>query len=176
MVKYAYMKKEDINAIARLYMESVTRSSEKEIEYYMDEIFGNSYSDFKITPKTRESFSPPLDPKGHPKYDHIHFDFLYNGTIPVKVISGPGIGAKEENGSLSVSIFYTESGVRQKDTNAFYNNVIKDVNYDPIITNGKDLLMYVKSVLDRDDRETDEDLDIVPSSPSVKPNKKYAGV
>lgn len=84
--------------------------------------------------------------------------------------------SKPPSGSLSVSIFILPSkggkGYIEKETNAFYNKETTDVDYDPVIKNGEDLLKYVKSFLDRDDRDKDIDYTPTPKTPiSKKPVK-----
>jgi glycerol-3-phosphate cytidylyltransferase len=108
----------------------------------------------------------------NPKFDRLIFGFYYKGTMYVKVFSGAGEDAsKSDSGSLSVSVFISpnkESNYTKKENNAFYNKETKKVNYDPIIRNGKDLLVYVKSILDEDDRDKDYKYTPVPNKPDTK--------
>ena len=161
------MKNKDQILLESIYMgilESQTRSSESEIKFYFDEIFGNDGDGL-------EFFKPEMK-NDNPKFDRLIFGFSYKGINYVKVFSGAGEDAsKSDSGSLSVSVFISpdkESNYTKKENNAFYNQESKKVNYDPIIKNGKDLLVYVKSILDEDDRNKEYKHNPVPNKPDTK--------
>ena len=161
------MKDQDQILLEFIYMgilESQTRSSESEIKFYLDEVFGNDGDGLEFFKSTTQD--------NNPKFDKVIFGFSYKGTMYVKVFSGAGEDAsKSDSGSLSVSVFISpnkESNYTKKENNAFYNKETKKVNYDPIIRNGKDLLVYVKSVLDEDDRDKDYKYTPVPNKPDTK--------
>jgi hypothetical protein len=145
-------------------LESQTRSSESEIKFYFEEVFGNSADELEFFKSTTQD--------NNPKFDKVIFGFYYKGTMYVKVFSGAGEDAsKSDSGSLSVSVFISpdkESNYTKKENNAFYNQETKKVNYDPIIRNGKDLLLYVKSILDEDDRDKDYKYTPAPNKPDTK--------
>ena len=153
--------------IIKLNENSVTRGSESEIKYYIDDIFGESYENLKFEKILDKDFisttGDKSDPKNHPKFDNIRFTFIYKNNYFIKVFSGPGENAsKSENGSLTVTGFVydfdmIEQKIKSKNytnkiSNAFYNKNTKQVDYDPIIRNGLDVLKFIKSGLDEDDR------------------------
>jgi len=161
------MKDNDQILLESIYsgiLESQTRSSESEIKFYLDEVFGNSADELEFFKSTTEY--------NNPKFDKVIFGFSYKGTMYVKVFSGAGEDAsKSDSGSLSVSVFIKtnkKSNYDKKETNAFYNRENQKVNYDPIIRNGKDLLLYVKSILDEDDRDKDYKYTPAPNKPDTK--------
>lgn len=153
--------------------ESISRVSQSEVKFYFDEIFGNSASDLVFMKPSNETDWV------HPKFDKIIFEFNYKSIYTVKVFSSPGEDAgKSDSGSVSASVFIGKikdnTGYTKKQTNSFYNELSKKVNYDPIIKNGKDLLLYVKSVLDQDDRDKDIETIPIPSTPKAKSNPVLA--
>ena len=161
------MRSKDQILLENLYtliLESQTKSSHSEIKFYFDEVFGNSADGL-------EFFNPEMQ-NNNPKFDRVIFGFSYKGTMYVKVFSGAGEDAsKSDIGSLSVSVFISpdkKSNYTKKEHNAFYNQESKKVNYDPIIKNGKDLLVYVKSILDEDDRNKEYNYTPVPNKPDIK--------
>jgi hypothetical protein len=161
------MRSKDQILLENLYLkifESQTRSSESEIKFYFEEVFGNSADELEFFKSTTQD--------NNPKFDKVIFGFSYKGTMYVKVFSGAGEGAsKSDNGSLSVSVFIKtnkKSNYDKKETNAFYNRETQKVNYDPIIRNGKDLLVYVKSILDEDDRDKNYKYTPAPNKPDTK--------
>jgi hypothetical protein len=161
------MKNLDQILLENLYStitESYTKVSKPEIEFYFDEIFGNQADDLTFF-KSETTI--------HPKFDKLIFGFYYKGSKYVKVFSAPGEeSSKSDSGSLSVSIFIFNSKdstqYDKKETNAFYNQLTKKVNYDPIIKTGKDLLTYVKSHLDEDDRNKEYTHTPIPIKPETK--------
>jgi hypothetical protein len=161
------MRNKDQILLENLYtliLESQTRSSESEIKFYLDEVFGSSADELEFFKSTTEY--------NNPKFDKVIFGFSYKGTMYVKVFSGAGEDAsKSDSGSLSVSVFIKtnkKSNYDKKETNAFYNRETQKVNYDPIIKNGKDLLLYVKSILDEDDRDKEYKYTPAPNKPDIK--------
>lgn len=162
------MKNKDQTLLENLYLrilESHTKASESEIKFYFDEIFENQGDDLE--------FFESETKYNNPKFDKLIFGFYYKGLKYVKVFSAAGEGASEsDSGSLTVSIFVFDSKdsskYEKKETNAFYNQETKKVNYDPIIKNGKDLLSYVKSFLDEDDRSKEYDDIPKPKKPKTK--------
>lgn len=162
------MRSKDQILLENLYfkiLESHTRTSESEIKFYFDDVFGSMADDLEFFKSETK-----ID---NPKFDKLIFGFYYKGLKYVKVFSAPGEAASEsESGSLSVSIFILKSkdsiGYEKKETNAFYNQETREVNYDPIIKTGKDLLLYVKSFLDEDDRNKNYDYTPPPNKPETK--------
>ena len=103
--------------------------------------------------------------------------FLYNGTRFIKVFYSLFFYNRERElvKDVSVSIFETnENGktIEQLDKNVFNNPIAKnsyELSFDPTIREEPDFVQYIKSVLDRSDR--DGDLEIQPLPPST-PNLK----
>jgi hypothetical protein len=140
------------NDLTKYLTENITRASESEIRYYIEEIFGTGATDIQFIEREQK-----LD---NPKFDAVITTFVYNNQYFVKVFSSAGENAsKSNNGSLTVSVFvYDYDRVARKPSkeqvkrehNAFYNKSSGSVNYDPVIRNGEDLVKYVKSVLNDD--------------------------
>lgn len=163
------MKNKDQILLEKLYLkilESHTRTSKSEVEFYFDDIFGKDGDNLEFF-KSEMKYD-------NPKFDKLIFGFYYKSLKYVKVFTAAGEGANEsDSGSLTVSIFVFDSKDsvphwEKKESNAFYNEESKKVNYDPIIKNGKDLLLYVKSFLDEDERDKEYEDIPKPKKPKLK--------
>lgn len=139
-----------------LFETTTTRVSEKEISYYFDDILPYG-SDLNFI-KSSSSYT-------HPKFDSIIFEFIWKGTQKIKVFSSPGVkSSKSDMGSATVTVF----GPNFKESNAFFNKATNDVDYDPVLKTGEQVLTFVRSILNRDDRDNDDYPSITPSPPKTK--------
>jgi hypothetical protein len=174
---------------------SITRGSVEEVRYYIDEFFGDTYENLNFEEVRKDQFISTtgggVDPHNHIKFDNIRFTFIYKNKYYVKVFSAPGENAsKSKNGSLTVTGFVYDydlisKAIKSKNyikkiSNAFYNPSSKQVDYDPIIRNGKDMLDFIKMGLDEDDRGDNIDT-VEPTLPKMsksipKPKKELVGV
>jgi len=104
--------------------------------------------------------------------------FIYKGTRHIRVFTSAFFSTKNyDNPShLTVSIFeVTPEGktISKLDTNAFYNKgAYFDISHDPIISSVENFVKYVKSVLDRSDRDRGNDDETkLPKSPTPTSKK-----
>jgi hypothetical protein len=103
--------------------------------------------------------------------------FTYKGTRHIKVFTGAFSKNKDFNNisHITVTIFeVTPEGktIDKLDTNAFYNKGGHlDISHDPIISTVDNFVKYVKSVLDRTDRNDDDKI-LPPKSPSPHIDKE----
>lgn len=162
----------------QLLIESITRASEKEISYYMEEVFGNSATNLEFIEVNPNNSISSNNGKNHTKFDTIRFNFIYNKNKLVKVFSSPGVNSsKRENGSLTVTAFVYDYNLTtekhsksyiNKISNAFYNPEIKDVDYNPTLQTGEDVLKFIKRGLSDDGGGEDE----TPKPQPIPPNSK----
>jgi hypothetical protein len=100
--------------------------------------------------------------------------FIYKGTRYIRVFTG-SFFPSENVTNLTVTIFeVTPEGktIDKLDTNAFHNKGSHlDIGHDPTISSIEEFVSYIKSVLDREDRDPKNDDIEVPQRPITKGKK-----
>lgn len=151
-----------------LYESIITKVSKDEIKFYFEEIIG-VYGIF-------DTFYESSQQNNHIKFSNVIFSFVYKNKYWVKCFSNPGEdSSKSDNGSISAVILVYDDLIKKdkisyihKESNAWYNPSTKNVDYDPIIRTGKELLIYVKTVLDKFDNNGENDDFVPPNNPINK--------
>ncbi len=103
--------------------------------------------------------------------------FVYKGTRYIRVFTGAFFTNKQYDkpSNITVTIFeVTPEGktISKLDTNAFFNKGAHlDISHDPVISTVENFVKYVKSVLDRSDRDRGDDEISSPKSPNPMSKK-----